>query len=506
MQIIMWDNRWLYLNNLTADVENLIDDHFSAKDPSSVYIDDSMSQHWDGVYHRYNSNKQRLSKGYLNDLLKLCDDKHIPVEIDDRRPPSKYPMFSKSDIKSNIMSGIVLEKHQLEALEACTTNEIGLFHHITGAGKTEVICAIAKLLQCPTLIIAEETIVVKQIRDRLKLRDVVDDVGMFYAGVTPEDQLVCVGSLQSIMSPPGKITSKTSEKRKKAIKTRANNAKKYKELVKRCELLMVDEADKCCNKVYRKLIMQYCNARYIYGFTGTVPDPKDEPIEYLNMRELVGNVISSANRRYLESIGRIIPVKCIMMTFGPNQKNNKAAFDIAVSRWIKNNKKFHDQVKFITDSFPKDNFLILVEDVALGLSLEKLIDGSKFIYGKTSKKQRDNAIKSFENGEMRILIGSKILKRGLDIDGGVDNVILCASSKNSRDLEQKIGRAVRVNERKWARIFDFMFICSHYLYQHSRKRLRMMVSLGYPTTVVTPNADFDGKDVLKRGFNIFRYV
>jgi len=515
MDAVISDNRWVYLENLTPDFESVIDDHFSAKDPNSIFIDDSMEQSWDGLWHRYQTRQQRLSKGFLAELIALCEEHNMPLDVVDKRQPSSYPMFSKKDVVTDLLPGITLEKHQTSALLATTDNqpcnEIGTFWQITGSGKTELICGLTKLLKCPTVIIAEETIVVQQIQERLQLREVAGDIGMFFAGKRPDGQLVCVGSLQSVMPPP-KIKQRSNEAaekfavRLKGYKTRIKNAKTYRDLIKRCELLMIDECDKACNKQYRKLVMQYANARYVYGFTGTLPDKADDPVDCLNMRELLGSVIATSNRRYLEKIGRIIPVKYITKVFGPSQRTNKAAFDIAVRRWMIENKEFHGQVNIIVESFPNDNFLVLVDSIELGLNLEQMIEGSTFIHGKTPKKKQALALRAFESKEIRVLIGSKILKRGLDLKGGIDNLILCASSKKNSELEQKVGRALRVNIRRWARVFDFMPICNSHLYKHARKRLRLMIRLGYPTSVMAGGQMLDGKKVTKRGFNLFRYI
>lgn len=505
------DNRWIYLDNVTPDVDELIYNHFAAEDPRARYIDSVEEQSWDGVYRKYRRKDQKISRGFLVDLKKLCKKHDVPLEVKDFRDPTKYPMYKVEDVNPNILSGITLMDHQIEGLKACTKHDMGIMFYITGAGKTELMCGIAKLLQCPTIIIAEERVVVDQIRGRLKLRDVTDDVGVFYAGKTPDDQLVCVGSLASLMSPP-KIKRKKNEKqekydiRLKGYKTRVKNHKIYRKLLEKCELLMIDECDKAAsNKQYRKVVMQYTNSRYIYGFTGTLPMDEDK-LDQLNLTEVLGSVIAKSDRRYLEEIGRIIPVKYIMSVFGENNREDRTAFDIAVKELIEENAALHQKVKKIAEGFEGENFLILVENIKLGEELENKIEGSKFIHGKTSKKKRDEALKEFENKDLKILIGSKILKRGLDLKGGVDNLILVASSKKDSEIEQKVGRAVRINERGWARVFDFMFINNYYLYRHSRRRLKRMVQLGYPTIVATPKKTLSGEDVIKKGFNLFRYV
>lgn len=519
MEIVISNNKWIHLENVTPDVDDLIYNHFSAKSPNAKYIDDVQEQSWDGYYRKYNRRKQSLSKAYLNELIHLCKKHDIPITITDNRDPSKYPMFNPDDVRPDILPGITLEGYQVEGIKACAKrnrngiylNEIATIYFTTGAGKTEIICAIAKLLNCPTIIIAEETVVVDQIKERLELREVVDEVGVFYAGQSPDGQLICVGSLASLSAPP-KISRKKNEKpetyeaRLKAVKTRRRNHKAYKKILAKCELLMIDEVDKAAtNKLYKKVVRQYANPRYVYGFTGTLPMPEDE-LDVLNLKEIVGSVVAKSDRRHLEKIGRIIPVKYIMTVFGENNKNDKSAFDIAVKEQIEENSDLHNHVKTITDKLPNDNFLILVEKIQLGKNLEELIPNSVFIHGTTGKKVRNEALKNFGSRKTRILIGSRILERGLDIKGGIDNLIICASSKKDSKLEQKVGRALRVNDRGFARVFDFIYIGNYYLYRHSRQRLKRMIQLGYPVTVVTPKKNLDGKDVIKHGFNLFRYI
>jgi len=511
MIAIIKDNRWIYLENVTPDIDELLYNHFAAEDKQAKYIDSVEEQSWDGVYRKYNRRYQKISIGFLKELRSFCDKKDIPLEIEDQRDIPKYPMFRKQDVNENILSGITLMQHQVDGIKACTENDIGLFWFHTGAGKTELMCGIAKLLNCPTVIIAEERVVVDQIRKRLSLRDVTDDVGVFYAGKMPNDQLICVGSLASLMPPP-KIKRRKNEKqekykiRLKAHKTRINNHKIYKKLLSKCELLMVDEADKAAsNKQYKKVIRNYTTSRYVYGFTGTLPMEEDK-LDRLNLTEVLGDVIAKSNRRNLEKIGRIIPVKYVMKVFGEKNQNDKSAFDIAVKELIEENEELHEQIFKITQGFGDENFMILVENIKLGEALESKIPDSQFIHGKTSKKKRDKAINDFENKELKVLIGSKILKRGLDLRGGIDNLILAASSRKDSELEQKVGRAVRLNDRGWARVFDFMFINNYYLYKHSRRRLKRMVQLGYPTIVAAPKKTLNGENVIKRGFNLFRYV
>ena len=509
MIIRIINNRWLQLEQIPPDMEDVVYHKFSAKDPKSRYITNVDEQSWDGYYRKYNRHRKSLAKSFLVDLVTLCKAYNFPYEIWDDRRNLPDP-FKVEDVIPNLLNGIELMEHQVEGVKACLKHEIGTFFMTTGAGKTEIMCAIAALMRVPTLIVAEERVVLEQIKTRLELRDIVDEVGIFYAGKTPTDSLICVGSIASLIPPAG-IKRKEKEAqdkfdlRLKAYKTRITNSRKYQEIAAGCELLMIDEADKASSDQYRKLIMKHTNSRYLYGFTGSLPEKEKYPVDWLKLRESVGPIIARSNRRELEAQGRIIPVKYLMKTFGEKgDSKNDSAFDVAQKEWMDENEDFHNLINKITTSLDKENFLILVENIALGEKLEQLIQGSKFIYGSTPVKKRTTTLQEFENKELRVLIGSKILKRGLDLKGGIENLIICASSKKNSEIDQKIGRPLRLNNRGWARVFDFYFVCNKYLMKHSRERLKRMIDLGYPTTVITPNGKFDGEKVLSKGFNIVK--
>ena len=68
------------------------------------------------------------------------------------------------------------------------------------------------------------------------------------------------------------------------------------------------------------------------------------------------------------------------------------------------------------------------------------------------------------------------------------------------NFDQKIGRAVRLNSRGWARVFNFYFRTNKYLYEHSRKQLKALVDMGYDSKVVFKHATVDGAKFVKSRF------
>jgi superfamily II DNA or RNA helicase len=489
------DNDWVMIDQVTLGIEPALVDHFSVKHPRSYFIDTSQ-QGWDGYYRKYDVKRQRIARPLLHELEDLCKAKDFPLVVEDQRLTVGLP--DPTTVKPDYLPGITLEQYQIESIQKAVTDEVGIYALQTGGGKTEVMAGIAKLFGCLTVIIAEQRVVIEQIKERLMLRDLFD-VGLFYGGEMPNGQKIVVGSIQSLATPP--ISYK--EHNPAAYAKRLEHARKFQEIVKKAELLMVDECDRATNANYRYLFKNWFHGRRKYGFSATPFDTK-KPVENLILKEHMGSVIYQTDRRVLEQLGRIIPIKYFMMAMGEDgDKDDKTAFDIAEREQMIDNPMFHLKVKRIVDAFPSDGTLILVDTgnvEDLGRALEAAIPGSVFIYGKTSKVKRNKALRAFEKREIKCLIGGKILKRGLDLKGGVSNLIICGGGHLWSDYEQKIGRALRKNEKGWARVFSFLFLNNYYLYKHGRSQLKAVVEMGYETQVIFKDQKVDGAALVQARF------
>jgi len=497
MQVRIVDNQWMYLDNLFPEFEDAIDRHFQAEHPRKRYLTDPRQQSWDGIYRKYMRRDQKLRLPFLQEFLGLCEKRNIPIDIVDLRSPSPAP--DPESIGKDLLKGVELEDYQLDSIKSTCEYDIGIHKHVTGAGKTEMMAGIAKVFNCPTVIIAEQRIVIEQIKERLELRDVIPEAGLFYGGSTPNGHLVVVGSIQSLTTPPVSLKKKQPD----AYKKRYKRAKQFQSIVGRADLLLVDEVDKATSKAYQALFRSHFQGRRKYGFSGT-PFDKGKPVEGLIVREHLGSIISQSSRKDVEAAGRIIPIKFVMVAFGEDgEKNDKTAFDIAEREIIIDNVAFHEKVKKIVSAFPDDGTLILVDTsnvTDLGHALQDTIPDSVFIYGKTTKKNRRKALDAFEAREIKCLIGGRILKRGLDLDGGAENLIILGGGKLWSDFDQKLGRAVRRNSRGWARVFSFLFLNNHYLYKHSREHLKAVVDMGYSSKVIFSDVQVDGAKFIKSRF------
>lgn len=493
------DNDWVFLDTVPPHVEAAIMDKLSARSKNARYID-IYQQTWDGWYRKYYKTDRKFARPLLPDVLSVCKELNVPVDLVDNR--KEIISLNADMVTPDLLPGITLEDYQIRSLKALCSNEVGIIKSPTGSGKTEIMAAMAKLYGRTTVIIADIRVVIEQIKERMELRDIAADdggVGLFYGGSTPNGQKIVVGSIQSLSTPSVSLRRANPQ----MFAARLKRAKLFQEIVKRAGLLMVDECDKAVSKPYRQMFKFFFKGRRKYGFSATPFDP-DKPVENLILREHLGPVIAEIPRSEVQAAGRIIPIKFYMIAFGENgNKNDARTYDIAEREVLIDNVKFHERVSQIVNAFPDDGTLILLDTTNiedLGFKLESKIPGSKFIYGKTSKTQRNKYIEAFERRELKCLIGGKILKRGLDLQGGAENLIIIGGGKLWSNFDQKIGRAVRRNARGWARVFSFYIMNNKYLYSHSRKQLKALVDMGYYSEVIFKDVRVTGEDLIKSRF------
>lgn len=521
------NNQWIYFDNLTTVEEDVLWDAFSVIRPG-VYIDPSQrSGNWDGIYRKYNRGQQRVARPFLSMLRGICQKHNLPLSVRDTRPSWPYHVIPPDQIGPDFLPGITLDDYQIQCLQRAVQCEVGVIDIPTGGGKGELIAGLCMAISCPTLVLADQQVVVKQLKDRLELRDVAEKIGVFYAGKRPNGEAIVVGTIQSVTSPtkPPDIPNKKSletdeayakrmalwEKRFTAYKTRRANAKKLQKYVRRAEMLIVDECDLATSDPWKTLFRYYFTGRRRYGFSGTPFDP-DKPVQGLVMQEHLGSVIFRETRAKLTSLNRIIPCEYYTLAYGlDGDITEGSAYDIAFTEHITDSSLYHQTIARLCRRCkrdPQDGTLILVDRERLGHNLVAAIAAQglsvKFIFGKTRPRQRDKILREFEQREIDVLIGGKIINRGLDLRGGCESLIIATAGKLQSGFIQKIGRAVRHNHRGISRVYGFFFRCNRYLYDHSKVHLKAMIQAGYPTKVVFPGGSVDGAELVKSRFHIRR--
>lgn len=482
------------------------------------YVDQSDGAgSWNGIVYRYDKKRQRLARPFLAKLKDMCQQKDIPLSVVDERPPWKYSPVPLDQIDKNFLTTIVLDDHQVESIQLSTLIETGQYSIPTGGGKGEIIVGTCKANPVPTVILAEQRIVIDQLVSRFKLRQ-LDDVGLFYGGATPNGQPIIVCSVQSTVLPsmpesPIRENYEDDDKFEKAKKrfavslkgyhSRMKRAKQCREIIRNAEMILVDESDLASSDPYKDIFTNLFTGRKRFGYSGTPVDP-EKPLAELLTTEHLGSIVKTVSRRHLERIGRIVPVIYTTWVIDGNH-NDASTYAIAVDELMINNPDVHDVIRRSVEmsAAAGDRTLLLVDRDKFGELLTGILPNSAFIHGKTSPKARSTALVDFESRKLSSLVGGKILGRGLDLKGGTESLWLCTGGKLWSVFTQQIGRSVRVNSQGYGKVNDLFLRNNKHLYSHSKARLKSAIALGYQTQVVLPDGTIiDGEQFVNNRFRI----
>jgi len=519
MQIQIVNNNYIYFNNITDEHNSILFNEMTFVDPNAKYM--NQNRPWQGKFRKYDLINKKCLLTFLPRIVHICKKNNIPFVIEDLRDKWNYYIVESELINENYLPGIKLEDYQIAAIKKALQIEFGIYKAVTGSGKTEMIAGICKSINCPTVILADMTVVVSQLKERLQLRNVAEEIGLFFAGEKPNGEMIVVGSVQSLAAPsevgpsPSIVDFPDEKKYEKAVQkwqqkrdaynTRKRNYRFLIEYIKKAEMLIVDECDRSASDTYKKVIRTHFKGRRKYGFSAT-PYDDSKPIKNINIEENFGPIVFEMNRTEIEDRGRIIPCKYRSIVYEDPMYDlhNKITLDEATNMFMVNNNRFHDIIFGICNVHKGERNMILTERIPLGENLlaraQELGLNARFIYGLTSKTERDKIINEFSKGQLDVLIGGKIINRGLDIKGGVDNLIIATGGKLRSDFLQKIGRALRVNNRGFSYVYDFLFRCNHYLYEHSKARLLTIIDAGYESKVLFGYTNLDGKELVRRNF------
>ena len=137
------------------------------------------------------------------------------------------------------------------------------------------------------------------------------------------------------------------------------------------------------------------------------------------------------------------------------------------------NFKIAESAKIMAEAGRK--VLILVTKVSHGDVIQEFLDPNlkvNSLNGMNSTRDRMQSIQQMKNGELDVMIASRIFDQGIDIPE-LDALILAGSGKSTARALQRIGRVIRRKKGKSnAVVVDFFDNCK-YLREHSQARYRI---------------------------------
>jgi len=468
---------WVELHNLNSKVvkstpeeREWLDSYLSFPDREAHFKMRKVPR-WkkgDGLIHMLSPHLLTFPTGFVGQVATQAKADGFVVEVlDRRRKPERADPTALVDW---------LRPYQAEALNVARTVERGVFHHPTGAGKTELMVAIAELYpETKWLILTHRKDLIANTSDRFARRT-GEVVGMIGEG-TFKPARVTVAMFQSLVA-----------------QLRARN-KRTLDFLASVRGVMIDEVHIVPAATYWRVLMALENAYFRFGFSGT-PFARGDKKSIFTWGA-VGPVIHKIEPETLIDAGVLARPQIRMVRVQHPMKATKnwtEAYDTLVVRNVKRNAKVvAAALKAVKPC------LLFVNHVEHGKLLEcelrKRGARVEFVWGKHALKGRQAAIERLVMGEVDILICNVIFQEGIDIPE-LQSVVIAQAGKSIIAVLQRVGRGMRKRSRDGEitkeafAVYDFKDVgCGcpsrdkhktcEWLEKHTRYRLAAYTSVRY---------------------------
>jgi superfamily II DNA or RNA helicase len=332
-----------------------------------------------------------------------------------------------------------LRPHQEEALFALERlrtegKSIALLTHAQGAGKTVTAITDAKRLGGRTLFLAHTRDLVTQAYE--KFRELWGDLstGLFFGGVHEPEKDNVVGSIQSVSD---------------CLSDFSPEAFAY---------LVIDEAHHATAPTYKR-VLGYFRPKFLLGLTAT-PDRADGQ----SVLDLFRDSAHRLTLREAVELGELVPIRCvrvrtnvdlIKVRFNQVQYNRK---DIEETIIIPPRDRLI--VKTYLDHVPGRKAVAFCVNVRHGEQLAEQFRlagvPAESVSGRMPGKQREQFLRAFRAGDLRVLCACDILNEGWDCPD-VEVLLMARPTLSKVIYLQQLGRGTRKAPGKECLIvFDFV--------------------------------------------------
>jgi len=426
---------------------------------------------WDGKV-RLLQKSGKFPIGLLAMVCNFLDEKGLKHEIIDLRPNIEY---GKS--VSQVNNDFEPRSYQTRAVKTACNKGSGIIKVATGGGKSFIISSIVAKYNIPTIVYVIGIELLHQMKKTIESAYGIECgiVGGGECDVSKQVTIMTIWSAASAFNKKVKITDNdTTLDSKKHIN--ALNKAMVRKKVQEAQLFIFDECQYAASETLQFLHRASVSAKHRFLFSGT---PWRDTGDDILIEAVSGPKIVDINATYLIKNDYLVKPKIYFL-------------DVPVMRGV--GKNYHDVYKnYIVENDDRNDLiiksarklvkegkkvLILVVRVSHGdVLMEKLSDEFrvKFLDGAKSSKMRMDSIQEMKDGELDILIASKIFDQGVDIPE-LDALILAGSGKSSGRALQRIGRVIRKSKGKEVAIVVEFFDNCKYLRDHSEARIKVYKS------------------------------
>lgn len=439
----------------------LLREKLRVRHPNAFYLRTKgcMPPGWDG-YMYYITEAGNFDTGLLPKVLAILKERKLDVEFEDNRDfkfQVKIPKF--------LQGGYEPRGYQMEAVTSVLENYVGpnkdfyfpqgILFAATNAGKTIIAAtfhASVRSKQTKTVLLLNQSdLFVDACKDIPKMLG-ADEVGWIQGNnIKWANFMICmVPTLRSRLST---VMAKLAS----------------------YNVCIFDECDTAAAKTNKTVLKAFFNAPIRVGMSGSVGKHKD-PMKNWAIHRLFGDITYTIKNHELVDMG--VSSKVEINLFPGNERpgysgdyakeylkciiKNKARNTLIIDRLTEHIKKRRLPILIIT---PRHKHLkILYNRIS---ELYGDVYTIKMVHHKTPNRKKIQL--QFANGEIDILIGSYILKRGKNFPL-MRALINAGSGDSSSNALQILGRAMRKHESKDLTVMDDFWDLGEYLRKHSLHR------------------------------------
>lgn len=442
---------------------------------------------WDGkirFFHKTGKTFVNLLDEIIPSLINLDYD----VAIDDRRKATNVvPELITKDFFSYVDNPDTgkpweIRDYQIECANSLMTNAGGIIIAGTGGGKTSICAALAlsyeRAAGFRSIIIVPDTTLTEQTKEEYEFFGL--DVGDYCGTSKDLDHQHIVATWQTLKNNPMIISD--------------------------FDMVICDEVQGARGPVLNELLVNYGkDIAFRFGCTGTLPE---EESDAMSVRIAIGAVQYEVPAHYLIEQGHLsnLDIDIVQMTvnmreqydrFVEDTKNDPDVPDLTYQKFkesyfpdFTSEKKFlhseESRIAWIANYIEnfrlldKGNTLVLVNGIAFGKKLAKIVPDSVFLHGSDHVKVRKEIYESFkEKNDLIVFATVNIAGTGLNIKR-IFNLVLIDIGKSFIRVIQAIGRGLRkAHDKDYVYVGD---ICGDLKYskRHLSKRMKYYKEAKYP--------------------------
>lgn len=331
-----------------------------------------------------------------------------------------------------------LSPYQEEALERAATAGRGVVWCPTGAGKGEIMVALAMLYsRCPGAIFVPTKSLLEEIASRYELRS-GEKAGRIGDGEWKIER-VTVATFQSVHA-----AMKRGDKRARAW-------------IESLGWFQVDELHALPSATFWSVAMACVNAYYCWGYSAT-PFARGDRKGLLAVAA-IGPVVYRIRQEALVAMGAIARGKVQLVRHILDMdtvENAGGKYGEVYASLVASDTTRHALVVRVTKAVPKPAF-VFVRLVEHGKVLEKMLLAAgvkcEFVWGAKNAHVREAAVRRLEHGDIDVIVCNVVFQAGVNVPS-LASVVNAGSGKSDITALQQIGRGSRRRDRTGAVVKD----------------------------------------------------